>query len=106
MKRFPNEGQCGATFVEMLIASAISIVISGAALASFITVQKAIKASEAYSKAKTDEIRLTDYMARDLRRCLTVTASEVGADGNGTILQLTIPDYYDASGNPRTPIIT
>jgi hypothetical protein len=51
--------------------------------------------------AKCEQSRFSDYMALDLRRALSVTP---GADGV-TIMTLTIPDYYDSTGQARTPTI-
>lgn len=91
----------GFTLIETIIATAIGGVIIGAFLVSATTLQRAFSATQAYSAAKRDQMRLTDYLSLDLRRALTVEAPATGS----TILSVTIPDYYEQDGTPRTPAI-
>lgn len=83
------------------MATAIAAVVLGAFLISSDILRRAFKASDAYSSSKRDQMRLTDYLALDLRRALTVHAVESGT----TLLTLTIADYYDADGSPRMPTV-
>jgi len=96
--------QSGTTLVEVVIASAITVTLSGILAVGLITVQRTFAASEHHANSQTAQIRIVDYIARDLRRALTVTQRA----GNG--LDLTIPDYYTSSdpriATPRDPHIT
>ncbi len=88
----------GFTISELLVASSVSVVMVGIALIASISLQRSFNASLKYANSQADQARVLDYMAVDLRRSLTVSGS------NGQLL-LTIPDYYDSSGNPRTPVV-
>lgn len=90
------------TLVELLIATAAAGLLMSAVFSGAMSMQRCFVAAEDFALAKTDQARLSDFLALDLRRALAVTA---GTDGR-TILTLQMPDYYDAAGRPRTPTIT
>src|SRR5205809_7356711 len=85
----------GATLVEVIIAAAITSTLAGIFAISLVTVEQSFAASEHHAASQAAQLRILDYISRDLRRALTVTAR---AGGNG--LDLTIPDYY-VSSDPR-----
>jgi prepilin-type N-terminal cleavage/methylation domain-containing protein len=91
----------GFTLIELMMSAAVSAFVIAALFVAAITMQKSFAATEDYSVSKCDQMRLTDFIALDLRRALTVTP---GSDGV-TLLTITIPDYYDGQGQPRTPTI-
>ena len=97
--------ESGATLVEVVVASAITVTLAGILAVGLVTVQRTFAASEHHASSQTAQLRIVDYIARDLRRALTVTAR---AGGNG--LDLTIPDYYTSAdprvATPRDPQIT
>ena len=102
MNAFSTKQNAGFTLTEAIIASviggvAILIVFSGA-----MSMQRCFVASEDLVVAKQDQTRLSDYLAMDLRRAFSIT---IGTDGT-TIVTMTMPDYYDSTGKPRTPTIT
>lgn len=103
MKPLPNaSAQSGFTLVETLIASFIAAIILGGIIAGGVSLQKAYSASDGSLKASADQMRVMDYVQRDLRQALTVTVSN-----GGQMLTLTVPDYLDSStGQPRIPAIT
>lgn len=93
----------GVTLIEVIIASATSSVLAGGMLLTLNSVQRSFRASEHYVERQTEQLRVTDYMALDLRRALTVsTANER--------LQVTIPEYYSTNSagklEPREPQIS
>ena len=98
----PKRKIFGFTLPEVMIAAAIGGVVIGAFLVAATTLQRAFVATQAYSASKRDQMRLTDYLALDLRRALTVQSTATG----NTILTVTIPDYYDSDGVPRIPTIS
>jgi prepilin-type N-terminal cleavage/methylation domain-containing protein len=90
------------TLIEVLTAASIGAVALTAVLSGAIAMQRCFVGAEDFATAKTDQARLSDYIALDLRRALTVTA---GTDGS-TLMTVQIPDYYDGAGKPKTPTIT
>jgi type II secretory pathway component PulJ len=95
----------GTTLVEVIIAAAITSILAGTLAIGLITVEQSFAASEHHAQSQAAQLRIIDYIARDLRRALTVTAH---AGGSG--LDLTIPDYYVSSDSrnitPRDPHLT
>lgn len=89
----------GFTLIETMMATGIAGVIIAALFTSSMLLQRSFQATQAYAASKRDQMRLTDYLALDLRRALTLQA----APGGNTVLTLTIPDFYEADGTPRNP---
>ena len=86
------------TIPEFVISSAIFSSICLGLVMGFLALERNYAATTDFSVNHADEMRISDYMALDLRRALAVTA----AQNDTTIL---IPSYYDAEGNPRTPVL-
>src|SRR6476659_9751352 len=63
------------TLAEMMIALAGSIVVLGALLLSSTQLQRALYASERYGMKQSDQRRLVDYLGRDLRRAVGISAT-------------------------------
>ena len=80
----PNER--GITLVETMVAAAVSLVLFGAVLASFIAQQRAFVAALYQMDSQGDENRVLAYISRDLRQ-----ASVVSITANGTNVALTLP---------------
>ncbi len=103
MRRSFRTWQAGITLVEVMIAGATSSVLAGGMLLALNTVQRSFRASEHYVNRQTEQLRVTDYMALDLRRALTVTTVDER-------LRMTIPEYYhianDGQKTPREPTIS
>ena len=71
-------------------------------LTGILTLQRSFRAAHHHAKSQIEQARLLNYIARDLRRALTV---KVDNFAGGERLNLTIPDFYDPSGVPRDPAI-
>lgn len=103
----------GFTLYELLVAMSISSVVVGAAMTSGIALQKSFKAVDSYFGTHMQQIRIIDYLSRDVKRGLIVTTSV-----SPQSVTVTIPNYLiqasdpeaiaDPSlvGTPRTPTIT
>lgn len=102
MRPSASRAIAGLTLVEILISTAISGTLMAVLFSAAISMQRSFIATEDYAVAKTDQARLSDYIALDLRRALALTP---GTDGS-TIMTVKIPDYYNGEGKPRTPTIT
>ena len=81
--------RAGFTFVEVMIAACLTLALLVAALSGVVMLQKSYVASENYATGLSDEMRLLDYLALDLRRA---TSWAPDADLQG--LKVTVPDYY------------
>ena len=83
---------------EMLISIVIFTVICMGLVMGMISLERNFVATTDFATNHADAIRISDYLALDLRRALTVSA----AQNNTTI---TIPSYYDANGLPQMPTL-
>lgn len=90
------------TLIELLVSSSVSLVLIGIGLVASISIQRCFNASMLYAKSQSQQSRVLDYIALDLRRAKTFSWE---ASGASYTLILTIPDYYDTNGQPRTPYI-
>lgn len=96
------------TLTEVIMALGLGAVVTAAALAGIVGLQRGYAASEQYGAGMADQMRLTDSLAMDLRRATGVTRD---ADGLG--LTLTLPDFYRYDPNdtrranplPNTPVV-
>src|SRR5437867_3193777 len=86
----------GYALAELIISSTIFFVISLGLLIGFTSLERNYAATSDFSLNHADEMRISDFMALDLRRATAVQAAE-----NDTTIY--IPAYYDQSGNPQTP---
>lgn len=98
----------GFTLAEMLIAMAISVAIIAVTLTTSVALQKSFYWVDNYFATHMQQIRIVDYLARDVRRGLSVVSS---ADRHTVTVNL--PRYIiqagdaDANGSnigtPRAP---
>lgn len=95
MKRKPT-GRAGFALSETMISIGIFSAVSVGLLMGFTSLERNFTATADFATNHADQMRISDYLARDLRRALTVTAT-----ANDTTIS--IPPYYDVSGVPQTP---
>jgi Tfp pilus assembly protein PilW len=99
-----DRGEAGSTLVEVVFASALLLVVVGAFLAAFVSVQK----SEAYVSGRSealDDMRLTmARMTRDLRQGTVIapTSSASHLEVTTYVRGSEQPVVYDASGTSLT----
>jgi hypothetical protein len=100
--------RCAAiSLAEILICMGMMSIILGCLLSSSLALQKTLQNSERYAGYYSDQHRLMDFVGRDLRRAVALSATDasgldqavVGApidiDQRGT-LTLTLPGYYQS----------
>ena len=96
------------TLAEMLISMAASVIIIGALLVGSTGLHRALHASELYAASCSDQRRLIDFVARDLRRAIGIAATDAGGTlrevAGQTIeiseresLIVTLPGYYKSN---------
>jgi prepilin-type N-terminal cleavage/methylation domain-containing protein len=91
--------QAGFTLVEVLMSMSCGSLLLAAVITSGVALQRSFAAVEGYAVAEGDQLRVLDYIALDCRRALTASVAS-------NTLSLTVPVYYDGSGNVRTPVLT
>src|SRR5918911_4055475 len=88
----------GFLLSEMMISTLIFSAISLGLIMGFTALERNYTASTDFALNHADQMRISDYLALDLRRALALWPAR-----NDTIIL--IPDYYDDSGNPQTPML-
>jgi Tfp pilus assembly protein PilW len=94
MKLTHNSHQSGFTLAEILTAMAIAMVIFAAILTASLAMQKTFNAVDNYFATHIQQVRIIDYLNRDVKRALVVITS-----ANQQTVTLTIPKYIIQSGD-------
>ena len=92
------EGRAGFTLTELSIAMAIFSIVSVGLLMGFTSLERSYTATTAFTVNHADQLRISDYLAMDLRRALAVQPAQ-----NDTSIY--IPSYYAADGAVRMPAL-
>jgi len=92
------KAQGGFAISELIVSVSIFCSISLGLLMGFTSLERNYAATSDFSINHADEMRISDYMALDLRRAISVQA----ATNDVTI---NIPAYYDQTGAPQTPTL-
>jgi prepilin-type N-terminal cleavage/methylation domain-containing protein len=82
------------TLIEMMVAIAIASAILGVTLTSSIALQKSFNSTDNYLATHMQQIRIVDFLARDVRRGLSVISS---VDQQTVVVQ--IPKYIIQAGD-------
>ncbi|MCE9609491.1 MAG: type II secretion system GspH family protein [Chthoniobacter sp.] len=104
----------GFTLVEVIVAMSVFSIFMAGLMVSWTAVQTTAVKALAYSQLQNDQMRVLDYLKRDLRRATKVeiyNGATLVTDTTtfGSELRLTIPDYYadsreeDNTHGPKTP---
>jgi hypothetical protein len=103
----------GFTLSEMMVVMAMATFIIGAALSASVGLQKSFAAVDNFFSAHMQQIRIIDYLSRDVKRSNVVTTS-----ADKTTVTCTVPTYVieagDADAGPsneragkrRDPVVT
>lgn len=92
----------GFTLVEMLISVTIFTLFLAGLVLGTTAFQNLFFAQDNYYQSTDDQMRVLDYIARDVRDALSGTVSN-----NGQTLTVSLPDYINPTTNqPRTPTLT
>ena len=88
----------GFLLSEMMISTIIFAAISLGLLMGFTALERNYTATSDFALNHADKMRISDFLALDLRRALSLDAAQ-----NDTTIY--IPSYYDQSGQPQTPVL-
>src|SRR5256886_13809995 len=94
MKLTHHSHQSGFTLAEILTAMAIAVVIFAAIITASLAMQKSFNAVDHYFATHIQQVRIIDYLNRDVKRALICTTS-----ANQQTVTLTIPKYIIRSGD-------
>ena len=86
----------GFTLGETLISLSLSSIILGAAITSGVGLQKSFNAIDNYFSIHMQQIRIIDYLNRDVQRGLVVTTSV-----DLQTVTVNVPNYIIQSGDPE-----
>lgn len=100
MKLSRQFSSAGYSIGEMMIAVAITGVLLAASYTTLSALQKSYSAVENYFSTHLQQIRIIDYLSRDVKRSLTVTTS-----ADRATVTCSVPTYV-ANGKRNTPGIT
>ena len=75
MKLSTSIKQSGSTIAELMVGLSISSVIAAAAITASVGLQKSFNAVDQFFATQMQQIRIIDYLARDVNRGLAVTTS-------------------------------
>src|ERR1043165_961909 len=84
------------TIAEMAVALAASSVVLGATLTSSTSLQKSFNAVDTYFGTHMQQIRIVDYLSRDVKRGLIVTTS-----ADLQTVTVTVPNYIIQAAIPK-----
>jgi type II secretory pathway component PulJ len=88
----------GFLLSEMMISTVLFAAISLGLLMGFTALERNYTATSDFALNHADQMRISDYLALDLRRALSLNAAR-----NDTTIY--IPSYYDETGQPQTPTL-
>ena len=113
MKLNVSRNNLGFTLIEIMLTLGMSSVALGAVLTSSTSLQKSFNAIDTYFGTHMQQIRIVDYLSRDVKRGLIVTTS-----ADLQTVAVTVPNYIieagdpeavanpDLVGTPRTPTVS
>ena len=88
----------GFTLIEIVIATLVFSVFAAALLTTWTALETTAINMTAYAQRQNDQMRILDYLKRDIRRASNIEiyngAILVGGTAFGSELRLTIPHYY------------
>jgi prepilin-type N-terminal cleavage/methylation domain-containing protein len=84
----------GFTLSEMLIAVSISLIVLAAAVASSVSLQKSFSAVDNYFATHMQQVRIIDYLSRDVNRGLSMTTSV-----DLQTVTINVPNYIIRAGD-------
>src|SRR5437764_14363599 len=96
MKLKTSHAIAGFTLSEMLVSLSLSAIVLAAAITSGVSLQKSFAAVDNYFTTHMQQIRIIDYLNRDVKRGLIVTTS---VDLQSVTMNL--PNYIIQSGDPE-----
>jgi prepilin-type N-terminal cleavage/methylation domain-containing protein len=89
----------GFTLAEMLLSVSIGSLILAATIAASVTLQRSFAAVDDYFASHLQQVRIIDYLSRDVKRSYIVTTSNCDVAGSCKTITCTIPNYLIDNGS-------
>src|SRR5205809_3982676 len=89
----------GMTFVELSCAVGIGMVILAGFTVASVALQRSFVAIDDYTKGLNDQMRISDYLALDMRRAYSISLSGSCAQPPLTVT-MTIANFYASADTP------
>jgi prepilin-type N-terminal cleavage/methylation domain-containing protein len=96
MKLKSSQTIAGFTLSEMLVSLSLSSIVLAAAITSGVSLQKSFAAVDNYFTTHMQQIRIIDYLNRDVKRGLVVTTSV-----DLQSVTMSVPNYIIQTGDPE-----
>jgi prepilin-type N-terminal cleavage/methylation domain-containing protein len=96
MKLNTSHQTSGFTLSEMLVSVSLSSIVLAAAITCGVSLQKSFNAVDNYFGTHMQQIRIIDYLNRDVKRGLVVKTSV-----DLQTVTVTVPNYIIQSGDPE-----
>lgn len=96
MKINPIRKRLAFTLTETMVVMSVSGVVLGTTLTSSTSLQKSFNAIDNYFGTHMQQIRIVDYLSRDVKRGLVVTTSK-----DKQTVTISIPNYIIEAGDPE-----
>jgi len=113
MKLSTSKNITGTTLTELMIGLGLSSMIAVAAITASVALQKSFNAVDKFFATEMQQIRIIDYLSRDVKRGLAVTTSvdlqSVTVNVPNYIIQAGDPEAVadpSSIGTPRTPTVS
>jgi type II secretory pathway component PulJ len=84
------------TLVEMMVVVAMASALLGVTMTSSIALQRSFNSTDNYLATETQQIRIVDFLARDVKRGLSVISSV-----DQQTVDIQIPKYIIQAGDPE-----
>lgn len=97
--RLRGTSMAGFGLGEVMFSTIIFAAISLGLILGFISLERNYAATTDFATNHADQMRISDYLALDLRRALSIQAAP-----NDT--RIWIPKFYGTDGNPQTPTLS
>ncbi|HKP01748.1 MAG TPA: hypothetical protein VJU77_00170 [Chthoniobacterales bacterium] len=104
MKLKPSLKNLAFTLPEMMLALATSSVVMGATFTSSGSLQKSFNAIDRYFGTHMQQVRIVDYLSRDVKRGLIVTTFAPLNHPELQTVTITVPNYIIQQGDPEAVV--
>ncbi len=96
-KRSRRFSRAGYSLSEVMMATAITAIISASLLLAFVSLKRNYAATTDFAVNHADQMRLSDYMAQDFRRAIKLDPPATND------VTLYLPVYYDSDNQAQMP---